>query len=78
MEPMYYIELDVHKRKISYFVKDGRGTRRQHTRRRIRKELHPRSSVGRRERSIEIDFRAEVSWTFLQRSSAKNESSKSS
>ena len=25
MEPMYYIGLDVHKRKISYCVKDGRG-----------------------------------------------------
>jgi len=25
MEPMYYIGLDVHKRKISYCVKDGGG-----------------------------------------------------
>jgi hypothetical protein len=25
MEPMYYIRLDVHKRKISYCVKDGGG-----------------------------------------------------
>ena len=25
MEPMYYIGLDVHKRKISYCVKDGSG-----------------------------------------------------
>ena len=25
MEPMYYIGLDVHKRKISYCVKDSRG-----------------------------------------------------
>jgi predicted NBD/HSP70 family sugar kinase len=26
MEPMYYIGLDVHKRTISYCVKDGSGT----------------------------------------------------
>src|SRR6267378_2684598 len=26
MEPMYYIGLDVHKRKISYCVKDGEGS----------------------------------------------------
>ena len=25
MEPMYYIGLDVHKRKISYYVKDSNG-----------------------------------------------------
>ena len=25
MQPMYYIGLDVHKRKISYCVKDGSG-----------------------------------------------------
>jgi hypothetical protein len=25
MQPMYYIDLDVHKRKISYCVKDGSG-----------------------------------------------------
>ena len=25
MQPMYYIGLDVHKRKISYYVKDGSG-----------------------------------------------------
>jgi len=74
MQTMYYIGLDVHKRTISYCVKDGSGTIHaegtiaatrfdlggQHTRRRIRKNLYPRSSRAPQESFCPLD--KDLSW----------------